>query len=1130
MKFDFNIIHKATYPMPEEILDSLRRNKLIFFIGAGVSRIIGCKGWEDLAANLLNECMIRKYITHLEYEGLKQQKDSKKIITIVYYIFDEHGETSEFIKILKKSFECDIKLKTEFDIYSLLNKFEALYLTTNADRHFDTYFAPNNLIHTFSRDTQINKGKLYHIHGMEERQGTLVLTVDQYLDRYNSEEFISFLNNIFENYTVVFIGYGLDEYEVMDHLFKSARSKNNNDLKHFFIKAYYSHEIYLLKADHLYFNKMGVNVIGYRKDENGFAELYNLLQDWEKENRLSTPLLADRCDEIEKNITLAKTYDQIDELMKLVETRPSYWKHFLKILSKNIICIPKFIPYLINNSYFNIDNNPPMSTDEDNPGHLSIPYWDILDFLLLTKDYLQQNPEHSIYTQLRNVFLPLINESTHIDNYHTDRVLIEIIFSFPEEYIDDSFIDFIRITLNLNIKRLSVSGSIYENVLPACKSYKDNKKILKILDIVFDSRKIDNISYIEYRALLDNHFLSECIKNYLDLFFEKIGYELIDLILYKLKKISDTLVPLFGIDKIAKNYINEQLDSSNYDKLITLSLFHLLNKQDISKERYIKIIKNDNSPLFKKIVILFETASTLDSPQNDYFLNQVQTGSESPVTVDELLQMDAGKLQELMKRPLPMYGWNTPSKQGLIEVIHSMISRNPDKITEQSNKYILVPILYKYAFLSGVLDNARNKKQMNWSDIFNFTEKIINQTSLWEMKNNEKILSDYNDFILSAIADLVYYYNENYIILKELYNIQKKLILTILSKVSTFKIKNEYHDISSLTLNSTVGKSYLALIKLASFNAKEKENSIIRWDPEIYNKFFPELFTTNAALQLCYVYGTFLPTFMYLDNEKFFDNLGEVLSKNTDEQLNAFFTGYLYNVSQLNKELHLWFKENGIYKKILSIEQINEYCYEKIAVFANIAYFNDIDNIEEDNSLIRMYLDFNKQNCIKYISDFVWRQKKNLRCKYDCKTIKLWKKVIDYLSNNSIAKKNKNNDIYSGLLSFLSAISLLDSDVIECVKFSIEFISENDLFGPVLEDLIELYNERDENKKAVCEIMNLFINKDILFLYQDKKVISLVKLILKDDKQCASRICMAYKNRGHDFLMDTYKKNIQQDH
>jgi len=856
---------------------------------------------------------------------------------------------------------------------------------------------------------------------------------------------------------------------------------------------------------------------------------YHLLQDWEKETRLSTALLVDRCDEIEKNIQLATTDEKIDELMKIVETRPSYWKHFIKILSKDIIYLPKFIPYLIKNKYFNISDNPPMSPIEDKPGYLSIPYWDKLDFLLLTKDYLQQNSEPSIFTQLKNVFLPLINESTHVENYHTDRVLIEIIFSFPEEYIDDSFIDFLHIALNSNVGRLSVSGSVYENVLPACKSYKDNNKIIKILEIVFDSRKINNISFIEYRSLLDGHFLSECIKNYLDLFYEKIGYILIDLILDKLKKISDTLVPLFGIDKIAKNYINEQLDSSNYDKLITLALFHLLNKQDInSKERYIKMIKDDDSSLFKKIVILFETASTLDSPPNDYFLNQVQTGSESPVTADELLQMDAGKLQELMEQPLPMYGWNTPSKQGLIEAIHSMTSRNPDKITEQSNKYLFVPIQYKYAFLSGVLDNARNKKQMNWSDIFSFVEKIINQSSLWEMKNDENILSDYNDFILSTIADLVYYYNENYIILKELYNIQKNLILNILSKISMVAIKNEYYDISSLTLNSTVGKSYFALIKLASFNAKEKENSITRWDLEIYNQFFPELFTTNASLQLCYVYGTFLPTFIYLDSDKFFDNLNEVLSKKTDEQWNAFITGYLYNVSQFYEKLHSWFKINDIYKKILLIEPINEFCYERITVFANIAYFNDIDNIEENNSLIKILFDLNKHNCIKYIYDFVWRQKKYLRGKYDCKIIKLWKKVIDYLSNNTVDKKIKNNDIYSGLFSFLSAITLLDSDVIECVKISIEFISENDLFDPILDDLIELYNERDENKKAICEIMNLFINKNTLFLYQDKKVISLVELIYKNDKECASRICMAYKDRGYDFLMDLYKKNKQQ--
>jgi hypothetical protein len=1126
VEFEYKKIYKSPYPMPEPILESLRKNKLIFFIGAGVSRIIGCKGWDDLAANLLYECSIRKYITYLEYEGLKQQQDSKKIITIVHSIFEEHGTTAEFVELLKQSFICDPKLQAEFDIYSLLNRFEALYVTTNADQHFDSFFALNNLIYTFPLGLQINKGKLYHLHGMEQYPDSLVFTVDQYLDRYNSEDFVSFLNNLFMNFTVVFIGYGLDEYEVLDHLFESAKYKNSAELKHFFLKAYFSYEKYLLRADQLYFNRMGVNVIGYEKDENGYAELYNILRDWEKETRLSTSLLIDRCDEIEEKIPLVETDKEINELMKLVETRTSYWQHFLATLSKNIIYIPKFIPYLIANGYFDITKNPPTIPAEDNPDFLSIPYWNILDYFLLIKNYLRQKVDHHVVLQLKEILLPLISKSSHIDNYHTDRVLIELIFSFPEEYIEDLFIEYLHVALSSNVGNLSVSGSIYENVLPACKLYNENSRVLEIVKIIFDSKERIEISYKKYVSLLDGYFLSECIKNYLDFFYEKCGDVLIDLVIEKLRKISDAAtIPLFGVERLAKNYIKEQLDESKYDQMMTLVLLHLLNQQSKeTQDKYLIEIKKIGSPIFKKIVILFETASILKEPPDESFLDSVRTGSESPVTINKLLKMDADEILEIMKQPLPMYGWDVPSQQGLIETIHSMISQSPNKITDQYMKYLSIPDQYKHAFLSSFLDNARNTIPMDWCNIFNYAEKIISRPSFW--KKLEKKGNRYTDFILSAIADLVYHYLDNYIAAQEMYNIQKKLIFAILSRRSKLPAANEYNDISSLALNSTIGKSYFALIKLASFYAKEKSGSAIKWDPDILNYIFPDLSDPSASVQLCYVYGTYLPTFMYLDGNVFFDNFDKILSNKNDEQWDAFLTGYLFNVSRFNIKLHSLFIEHGIYQKVLSRESLNESCHERIAQYACIAYFNNVDNVESDNSLLRLLIINEKQKYLEYIIDFIWRQRKYFQEKQDGKIKILWVAIVNNLSEHIFIQSKERDEVYAYLLLFLSTIKILDSDIIRCVEFSIKHATENNM-PFILENIIFLFKEEaDENKKSVCIIMDMFIEQNVLFLYQDKEVYTLVELIFQYDKKCASRICMAYKTRGYDYLMDLYRKNM----
>jgi len=42
--------------VPKEIVDAVNNQTLAVFIGAGVSRLIGCMGWDQLATNLVNRC------------------------------------------------------------------------------------------------------------------------------------------------------------------------------------------------------------------------------------------------------------------------------------------------------------------------------------------------------------------------------------------------------------------------------------------------------------------------------------------------------------------------------------------------------------------------------------------------------------------------------------------------------------------------------------------------------------------------------------------------------------------------------------------------------------------------------------------------------------------------------------------------------------------------------------------------------------------------------------------------------------------------------------------------------------------------------------------------------------------
>jgi len=48
--------------MPPEIKDAASNGKLLVFIGAGASIIIGCCGWKELAGHLVEASFRRKHI------------------------------------------------------------------------------------------------------------------------------------------------------------------------------------------------------------------------------------------------------------------------------------------------------------------------------------------------------------------------------------------------------------------------------------------------------------------------------------------------------------------------------------------------------------------------------------------------------------------------------------------------------------------------------------------------------------------------------------------------------------------------------------------------------------------------------------------------------------------------------------------------------------------------------------------------------------------------------------------------------------------------------------------------------------------------------------------------------------
>ncbi len=285
-------------PIPKEILEAVNTNTLSVFVGAGVSRIMGCRGWGELATNLVNKCKsITKpgdgspLLTFRETEILARYNDHKKTITICYDILKDAGCEEGFFEELEQSFVPDEEHSPYRDIYKQLYGLRGLFITTNADKHFDLRFNKDRIIFKYFKSDDIDHTKLYRIHGSILDRESLVFTVRDYIDMYRNEDFISFLRRVFISHTVLFVGYGMSEFELLDFIITKADSGHGIESKHFILLPFYKGAEFDLKFEQQYHNKMGISVIPYQKDQNGYNQLYEVIKDWNTRiNQTSTSL------------------------------------------------------------------------------------------------------------------------------------------------------------------------------------------------------------------------------------------------------------------------------------------------------------------------------------------------------------------------------------------------------------------------------------------------------------------------------------------------------------------------------------------------------------------------------------------------------------------------------------------------------------------------------------------------------------------------------------------------------------------------------------------------------------------------------------------------------------------------
>lgn len=292
---------REVVPLPDEIAQASLSGELVFFVGAGVSMLLGLPSWRGLAEKVLEELRQAGYLNYSEIDQLRSQ-DPKKLLSIARLIADENEYELEIQKHISYKAKGD-------NIYNSINRIGCPCVTTNYDELLAPRYihsadgskktrAPVNRVserEKFFAKLLDEPGTVIHLHGCISKPKTMIVTTKDYLEHYDHANVQGFLGELFQKKTIVFLGYGLEESEILEHILRRGQAKHSKELRRYSVQGFYRSGQPLYENLHKYYDRsFGVRILGFIRDHDDYRGIEQTIKSWVGQIEVhKPPLVAD---------------------------------------------------------------------------------------------------------------------------------------------------------------------------------------------------------------------------------------------------------------------------------------------------------------------------------------------------------------------------------------------------------------------------------------------------------------------------------------------------------------------------------------------------------------------------------------------------------------------------------------------------------------------------------------------------------------------------------------------------------------------------------------------------------------------------------------------------------------------
>ncbi|WP_136607483.1 SIR2 family protein [Paenibacillus dokdonensis] len=214
--------------MNAHIIDALKKNKLILFIGSGFSKPLGFPDWNGLITKILSEISREETKYQVLIDGLASNMFSS--LEVLDKIKDKK---KDIYSVLDKEIDRPLN-NMNLELHKKVGRVSSKIITTNYDR----------LLEEATKYKKIVFDNTYHIaniseidnfilklHGCIESPDKCILFQDDYEELYSETPAIEKLRSLISDHTILFIGFSLsDEYvrKQFDYIYNIYKGYTKN--------------------------------------------------------------------------------------------------------------------------------------------------------------------------------------------------------------------------------------------------------------------------------------------------------------------------------------------------------------------------------------------------------------------------------------------------------------------------------------------------------------------------------------------------------------------------------------------------------------------------------------------------------------------------------------------------------------------------------------------------------------------------------------------------------------------------------------------------------------------------------------------------------------------------------------